>query len=105
MHQLQKYYPKIFKRVMADEFKIFEECVGSNIRKGIEQGLYRNNIEEVLALKFYFILVFGLHDDSVFQNKNYTLNELEIKVLEYHTRAIATAKGIEVLEKELKKFN
>ena len=105
MHQLQKYYPIIFKRVMVEEFKIFEECVGTNIKKGIEQGLYRNDIEEVLALKFYFILVFGLHDDSVFKNKNYTMNELEIKVLEYHTRAIASAKGIKVLEKELKKIN
>ena len=105
MHQLQKYYPIIFKRVMVEEFKIFEECVGTNIKKGIEQGLYRNDIEEVLALKFYFILVFGLHDDAVFKNKNYTMNELEIKVLEYHTRAIASAKGIKVLEKELKKIN
>ena len=105
MYQLQKYYPKIFKRVMVDEFKIFEECVGSNIRKGIEEGLYRNDIEEILVLKFYFLLVFGLHDDSIFNYKNYTVNELEIKVLEYHTRAIATTKGINVLEKELKKIN
>jgi len=105
MYQLQKYYPNIYKRVMFDEFKIFEECVGTNIKKGIEEGLYRNDIEGYFVLKFYFILVFGLHDDTVFKYKNYNANELEIKALEYHTRAIATTKGIVVLEKELKKLN
>ncbi|NQV76988.1 MAG: TetR/AcrR family transcriptional regulator, partial [Lutibacter sp.] len=35
-------------------------------------------------------------------NKN-TLNKLETSVLEYHTRAIATVKGIQILEEQLEK--
>jgi len=104
MYQLQKYYPNIFKKLMANEFKMFEECVGTNIKKGIEEGLYRKDIEAFVILKFYFILVFGIHDDTVFKYENYKVNELEIKALEYHTRAIATAKGITILENELKKI-
>ena len=105
MYQLQKYYPKIYKKLVANEFKIFEECVGTNIRKGIKEGLYRKDTEEYFALKFYFILIFGIHDDGVFKYENYKLNEVEMKALEYHTRAIATTKGIIVLEKELKHLN
>ena len=104
MYQLQKYYPKIYKNLIENEFIIFEECVGTNIVKGIEEGLYRENINEDIILKFYFLLIFGLHDENIFTYKNYSLNQLEIIALEYHTRAIATKKGIEVLEKEMNKL-
>lgn len=104
MYQLQKYYPKIYKKLMADKFKIFEECVGNNIIRGIKEGLYRKDIDQDLVLKLYFVLAIGIHDDSIFNYQKYRLNKLEIKALEYHTRAIATAKGIEVLEQELNKI-
>jgi len=105
MYQLQKYYPKTFKKVMSNEFQIFEECVGTNIDKGIKEGLYRKDINRNLSLKFYFILIFGLHDALIFDHTKYKVNELEIKVLEYHTRAMATDRGIKELEKELTKIN
>jgi len=104
MFQLQKYYPRIYKNLIENEFIIFEECVGANIIKGIKEGLYRKNINEEVILKFYFLLIFGLHDENIFTFKNYSLNQLEIIALEYHTRAIATEKGIKVLEKELNKL-
>lgn len=105
MYQLQKYYPKIYKNLIENEFIIFEECVSANIVKGIEEGLYRKNINEDVILKFYFLLIFGLHDENVFTYRTYSLNELEIIALEYHTRAIATKKGIIVLEKEMNKLS
>jgi hypothetical protein len=45
---------------------------------------------------------------SVYDSKLYTYNKntisiLELKVLEYHTRAIATEKGLEILEEQLEK--
>ena len=104
MYQLQKYYPKIYKNLIENEFIIFEECVGANIIKGIKEGLYRKNIKEDVILKFYFLLIFGLHDENIFTYKNNSLNQLEIIALEYHTRAIATEKGIKVLEKEMNKL-
>lgn len=104
MFQLQKYYPRIYKNLIENEFIIFEECVGANIIKGIKEGLYRKNINEEVILKFYFLLIFGLHDENIFTFKNYSLNQLEIIALEYHTRAIATENGIKVLEKELNKL-
>jgi len=105
MYQLQKYYPNIYKNLVENEFLIFKDCVGANIKKGIKDGLYRKDIHENIILKFYFVLIFGYHDESIFNYKENTLNELEIIALEYHTRAIATSKGIKVLEKELKKNN
>jgi AcrR family transcriptional regulator len=104
MFQLRKYYPKTYKKLVNNEFKIFEECVGNNILKGINEGLYRKDLNKEIILKFYFILVFGIHDNNIFNLEKFDLNELDICALEYHTRSIATPKGLIELEKELKKL-
>lgn len=101
MYQLQKYYPKSFNKIMNKEFKMFKECISNNIEKGISQGLYRKEIDKELITKFYFSLVMSVHDSSFYTYKNNSISKLEMSVLEYHTRAIATPKGIQILEQQL----
>lgn len=101
MYQLQKYYPKTYNKLMADEFCMFKECILKNIEKGINEGLYQKNLEPELITKFYFSLVMGVHDTNLHKYNKNTINNLELKALEYHTRAIATSKGIKVLEQQL----
>jgi hypothetical protein len=43
----------------------------------------------------------SVHDSSLYAYNKNTINKLEIKVLEYHTRAIATFKGLKILEEQL----
>ncbi len=105
MFQLKKYYHKTYAKLIANEFEIFKECIGNNIEKGIKEGLYKKDLKKDIVLKFYFMLVFGLHDNDIFNLEDYDLNELDIEALEYHTRAIATSKGILELEKELNKIS
>jgi len=102
MYQLQKYYPKTFQKLMADEFCMFKDCIQKNIEKGIHEGLYRKDIENDLITKFYFSLVMSVHDTNLHKYNKNTINSLEVKVLDYHTRAIATSKGIKILEEQLK---
>jgi AcrR family transcriptional regulator len=105
MFQLQKYYPKTYHNVMKNEFALFKDCISQNIEKGIIEKLYRNNLDISITTRLYFTLVYGIHDANLFPLENKTLNQLEIDALEYHTRAIATKKGIAVLENQLEKFN
>lgn len=102
--QLQKYYPKTYDKVMSSEFEMFKDCISENIKKGIKEGLYRKDINESVVSRFYFSLVFSVYDTTLFTQQNKTLNQLEIEALEYHTRAIATDKGLKILEKQLEKI-
>jgi len=104
MFQLQKYYPETFKKVINNEFAMFKDCISQNLKKGIQEGLYRNNLNINITTRFYFSLVFSVHDPNLFTNEDRTINQLEIDALTYHTRAIATKKGIEILEKQLEKL-
>lgn len=103
MYQLEKYYPKTHKKITANEFSMFKDCILNNLKKGITEGLYRANIDEELFTKFYFSLAMSVHNSNLHTYNKNTLNKLEINVLEYHTRAIATPKGITILEEQLEK--
>ena len=105
MYQLEKYYPIVYEKVMKKEFLMFQDCIVKNLEKGIEEGLYRNDIDISVTTRFYFALIMAIHDGALFTFNKNTINILEINALEYHTRSIATKKGIEELEKQLKNIN
>lgn len=98
IYQLKKYYPKIHEKTMQKEMVLFSECLKKNIEKGIKEGFYRNDLNIDLITKFYFSLVFSIHENTI---ENYKIPKLEHEVLIYHTRAIATEKGLKELEEQL----
>ena len=103
MFQLEKYYPDTYNKIMINEFDMFKDCILTNIKKGIKEGLYRANIDEDLITKFYFSLAMSVHNSNLHTYNKNALNKLETNVLEYHTRAISTLKGLKILEKQLEK--
>jgi AcrR family transcriptional regulator len=105
MYQLKKYYPETFAKLMDREIDTFSDCILNNLEKGIQEKLYRENVNKDLVMKLYFILVFGIHDSEFFRGLPLRdMIKIELKVLEYHTRAISTEKGRIILEKELTKY-
>jgi len=103
IYQLQKYYPETYKRIMSQEFCMFKDCLSNNIEKGIKEGLFRPDIVKDQVVKFYFSLIMSVHDSNLYTYSKNTISKLELNVLEYHTRAIATLKGLEILEEQLDK--
>ncbi|WP_299118434.1 TetR/AcrR family transcriptional regulator [uncultured Tenacibaculum sp.] len=102
MFQLKKYYPESYTNLIEREVCMFRDCNSDNLEKGIEQGLYRAEIKKELVTNFYFTLIFGIFDSDYYGERMEELMKIEYEVLEYHIRAIATKKGLEVLERELK---
>lgn len=86
---------------MVHEIHTISEFVMNNLEKGIDEKLYRDNIDQETTMNFYFLLFFGTHESNTFSKKTVDIVKTQIQILEYHTRAIATMYGISVLEQEL----
>jgi AcrR family transcriptional regulator len=97
-YQLKKHYPEIYEKMMANEIKDCNQMFFQNIVKGIQQGLYRKETDVEAATTFYYTLIFSINENTQLESDAY---QLEDKALEYHTRAIATEKGVAELEKHL----
>ncbi len=98
IYQLKKHYPEIYENVLTQQVQICEDCFRQNIVKGITEGLYRKNLDIDNYIKFYYTLIFNINENTMLEKD---ANELEVKALEYHIRAMATSKGIIELEHHL----
>jgi len=101
IYQLQKFYPNIHKTLMLRQFEKMDYCVIDNLNKGIQQGLFRNNINLELIGRFYFAGMTSIKDAELFNPEEFSSKLVQETYLEYHLRAICTQKGIEKLEQLL----
>jgi TetR/AcrR family transcriptional regulator, cholesterol catabolism regulator len=105
IYQLQKFYPKIHKSLMARQFEKMDDCVIDNLKKGINQGLFRENLNVDLIGRFYFAGMTSLKDAELFNPSQFNMKLVQENYLEYHLRGICTEKGIKVLEEIINKNN
>ncbi len=102
IYQMKKHYPEIHQKIVTREMDECNTIFKQNIVKGIEQGLYRKEISIENYMKFYYTLIFGIKEEISSEKEG---QKIELEILEYHTRAMATAKGILELEKQLQNYN
>lgn len=102
-YQLQKYYPKIYKTLKNKQFDLMQDCVVSNLKKGIEQGLYRKSIDVHFIARLYFSNMICLKDNDLFPVELFSINQSMNYYLEYHLRGICTDQGIKILTQVIEK--
>ncbi|QWX83826.1 TetR/AcrR family transcriptional regulator [Cellulophaga sp. HaHaR_3_176] len=96
-YQLQKYYPKVYATIKSKQYDVMQECVVSNIKKGIEIGIYRENINIEFISRIYFSGVTSIKDYKLFPIKLFPVKQLQDDFLEYHLRGITTPDGRKIL--------
>ena len=97
MYQLQKYYPKTFNTIKQKQFEYMQDCVTDNLKRGLDQGLFRENIDIEFVSRIYFIGVTGIKDGDLFPVSSFDTQNLYEQFLEYHLRGIVTPKGRKIL--------
>jgi hypothetical protein len=100
IYQLKKHYPEIYGKVMLRELTECSSIFRKNIEQGIAQKLYREDINIESYVTFYFNLIFSIKESTSSEEES---QKLELEILEYHTRAMATTAGVIELEKHLLK--
>lgn len=97
MYQLQKYYPDVHKKITEIQFSHMNNCINNNVSKGIEQGLYRDNINVDFISRIYFIGIQGIKNLQIFPTNDFPVESLFEQYLEYHLRGIVTPAGRQIL--------
>ena len=102
VYQLKKHYPMIYNKIHEKSIEFCNSNFRNNLEKGIREGLYRADLDIKTTVEFYYTLIFNINENTIYEKD---VHELEIKALEYHTRAIATPKGVTELEKHIQNPN
>ncbi|WP_445386182.1 TetR/AcrR family transcriptional regulator [Robiginitalea sp. IMCC44478] len=96
-YQLQKYYPIIHKSLRKKQFEIMQDCVVSNLKRGVAQGIYRQNLNVDFVARIYFTGVSSIKDHTLFPPEAFPSAALMDDYLEYHLRGIVTPEGRKIL--------
>jgi AcrR family transcriptional regulator len=101
VHQLQKFFPTIYKNMRGYKFDKMHTSMNENLKRGIAQGIYREDINIDFISRIYFSGVNGSKDAQLFPDSIFKMEDVTLQFLEYHLRAIVTAKGLDVLTKTI----
>ncbi|MFN4145757.1 MAG: TetR/AcrR family transcriptional regulator [Runella sp.] len=98
---IKRYYPQAW--VAFTEFKngFILDNIRQNLKKGIEMGLYRGNLNvEVLAKLRNEEIELGF-DAQIYPPQKFNLLEVQLAMLDHFLRGIVTSKGLKLYENYL----
>ena len=92
-YQLHKYYPQIYDSMRSRQFNKIQQCVVDNLHRGINEGLYREELNISFIARIYYIGITGISDQDIFPPDEFSSRHLYENFLDYHFRGITTKKG------------
>ena len=105
-YDLKKLYPDLYKKIYEAKRKRILDNTITNITQGIEQGMYRQELDAVLMAKLQvgrMLLIFN-PDHKVFEENEIVSIEVFDKVMDYHMHGVCTPEGIDYYKKQLNKI-
>ena len=101
--ELKKYFPKTYERMDMEFIKSDALFIDKLLEKGWEEGLFRKDIN-VSFYKVFYSSVQRLRSFSdTFDEKEFSFWDTIYTIMEYFFRIIVNEKGLQELEKTLKK--
>lgn len=103
MFDLKKYYPESFQIFYNHKNIFIARTVVDNLKRGIEEGIYRENLNADIISKLYLAKIDAIWNHEVFAPTEYTYAQIHLEMIRYHIRGIASPKGLEYLSKRISK--
>jgi len=104
MMELQRYYPEGHQRFRDTLLSQDVEVIRKNIERGIEEGLYREEINADLLAKIYIETSVSLCVSPVLLNDRYDLHVVNKELMEHFLYGLMTPKGIKLYTKYKKTY-
>lgn len=105
VYDLRKYYPQHYEKLTAARREKMFENVIANIKKGQDEGLYRDDLDPRIIALIQISRIENIVDNDLLSINEFTSDKFFHEIFVYHIRGIANPKGIEFLENKLKDFN
>ncbi|CAA6799628.1 MAG: Transcriptional regulator [uncultured Aureispira sp.] len=98
LYDLKKYYRLVWQ--LLDDFNRKEVLmmVETNLKKGVEEGLYRQDLDVSLVSRLHISLMPILSNEDLFPINDFPTQQLHREFMRYHIHGIVSEKGRELLK-------
>jgi AcrR family transcriptional regulator len=93
LYDLQKYYPKAWQLFLDFKFQVVYNAIKRNLEKGIQEGLYRPDLNPEIISRIYISRMEVVLDTRLFPRTQYPFIEVYKEQIKYHLRGISSEKG------------
>jgi len=100
---LQKYHPEVWDMLESTERADIYLCIADNLRKGVDEGLYRDDLDIDVIARIYISRFDVTFDGKLFPADKYKFEDVIWELFRYHTRGIASDQGLKYLIKKVQK--
>lgn len=104
-YDLEKYHPEAGNIIEEFRQTFVSGCIAENLRNGIKQGLFRDNIDPYVISKLYTAKMDMCIDSSLFPPDKYSFPQIHLELMRYHIRGVASEKGLQYLMDKVKQEN
>jgi len=105
VYDLKKYYPDEYKKMYKMRREKLLEHFETNLQRGKEEGLYREEINVRIIAKLQVQRVENTFDSDFLTTEELIAPKAFAEIFEYHIRGIATDKGLKELIRTLEKLH
>ena len=102
---LKKYYPDIYHTHVDERIEFIFGKIKINLDKGINQGVYRDDLSTELLARLYIRRLIDLHNPEIFPADKFSFQTLFDVMFDNFIRGIANESGINYYEQQKQKVN
>jgi hypothetical protein len=99
---LKEKFPKIFQEHFEKRLDFIFDKIQINLTKGINQGMYREDLSIELLARLYMSRLIDMHNPDLFPPEKFSFETLFSIMFEDLVRSIAKPEGIVYYEKKIK---
>ncbi|MEM7107535.1 MAG: TetR/AcrR family transcriptional regulator [Bacteroidota bacterium] len=101
LYDLQKYHPNAWNVWLDFKDNYIKDSVVSTLRRGVEQGLFRDEIDPEIMAIFRVEQVQMAFNDQVFPSDKFNFKEVQISFLDHFIYGLVNDKGRVLFQKYL----
>jgi AcrR family transcriptional regulator len=99
LFDMKKYHPSAFGKFEEFRNNFLYKLIKTNLERGIEEELYRNEIDTDILTRYRLHTVLLSFDPDVFPSAKSNLVYIEQQLLEHFLFGVATSKGEKLIQK------
>ncbi|MGZ3838050.1 MAG: TetR/AcrR family transcriptional regulator [Flavisolibacter sp.] len=99
LYDMEKYHPSCFKKFGEHKNGFMYQMLRSNIERGVKEGLYREELDVDILVRYRLYSIMLAFNPEVFPNNRTHLVHIEQQLLEIFLHGIATARGQKLIQK------
>lgn len=100
---LQRHYPQAYRYLQQHKQSYLFNCISNNLRQGIEEGYYRDDIDIEVISKFRMESSMIVFQNNLFPQEKYDVAKVNTQIFSHYVYGIASLKGHKLITSYLAK--